>query len=87
MRNSSLSLKRRQYQRSIISLLNIEDAITRVQELIDDIFRDTRSIVLYWNDAAGALFRSNLDRNDKLKFRIFDDFAVAGRAGSHIQQA
>ena len=34
MRNSSLSLKRRQYQRSIISLLNIEDAITRVQELM-----------------------------------------------------
>ena len=54
MRNSSLSLKRRQYQRSIISLLNIEEAITRVQELIDEIFTDTRSIVLYWNDAAGA---------------------------------
>ena len=26
MRNSSLSLKRRQYQKSIISLLNIEEA-------------------------------------------------------------
>lgn len=77
MRNSSLSLKRRQYQRSIISLLNIEDAITRVQELIDDIFRDTRSIVLYWNDAAGAFIPVKPeDRNDKLKFRIFDDFML-----------
>lgn len=77
MRNSSLSLKRRQYQRSIISLLNIEDAITRVQELIDDIFRDTRSVVLYWNDGAGAFIPVKPeDRNDKLKFRIFDDFML-----------
>ncbi len=77
MRNSSLSLKRRQYQRSIISLLNIEDAITRVQELIDDIFRDTRSVVLYWNDGAGAFIPVKPeDRDDKLKFRIFDDFML-----------
>ncbi|MFO1527353.1 MAG: ATP-binding protein [Turneriella sp.] len=77
MRNSSLSLKRRQYQRSIISLLNIEEAITRVQELIDEIFTDTRSIVLYWNDAAGAFIPVKpADRSENLKFRIFDDFML-----------
>jgi len=77
VRNSSLSLKRRQYQKSIISLLNIEDAIARVQELIDEIFTDTRSIVLYWNDAAGAFIPvKEADRTDKLKFRIFDDFML-----------
>lgn len=77
MRNSSLSLKRRQYQKSIISLLNIEDAIARVQEQIDGIFSDTRSIVLYWNDAAGAFIPvKEADRTDELKFRIFDDFML-----------
>lgn len=77
MRNSSLSLKRRQYQKSIISLLNIEDAIARVQELIDEIFTDTRSIVLYWNDAAGAFIPVKPeDRAEHLKFRIFDDFML-----------
>lgn len=77
MRNSSLSLKRRQYQKSIISLLNIEEAIARVQELIDEIFTDTNSIVLYWNDAAGAFIPVKPgDRNEKLKFRIFDDFML-----------
>lgn len=77
MRNSSLSLKRRQYQKSIISLLNIEEAIARVQELIDEIFNDTRSIVLYWNDAAGAFIPVKPeDRSEKLKFRIFDDFML-----------
>ncbi len=77
MRNSSLSLKRRQYQKSIISLLNIEDAIARVQELIDEIFTDTRSIVLYWNDAAGAFIPVKPeDRDENLKFRIFDDFML-----------
>lgn len=77
MRNSSLSLKRRQYQKSIISLLNIEDAIARVQELIDEIFTDTSSIVLYWNDAAGAFIPVKPgDRHEKLKFRIFDDFML-----------
>jgi two-component system NtrC family sensor kinase len=77
MRNSSLSLKRRQYQKSIISLLNIEEAIARVQELIDEIFVDTSSIVLYWNDAAGAFIPVKpADRNEKLKFRIFDDFML-----------
>lgn len=77
MRNSSLSLKRRQYQKSIISLLNIEEAIARVQELIDEIFNDTRSIVLYWNDAAGAFIPVKPeDRAEKLKFRIFDDFML-----------
>ncbi len=77
MRNSSLSLKRRQYQKSIISLLNIEDAIARVQELIDEIFTDTSSIVLYWNDAAGAFIPVKpADRSEKLKFRIFDDFML-----------
>lgn len=77
MRNSSLSLKRRQYQKSIISLLNIEEAIARVQELIDEIFTDTNSIVLYWNDAAGAFIPVKPeDRDEKLKFRIFDDFML-----------
>lgn len=77
MRNSSLSLKRRQYQKSIISLLNIEDAIARVQELIDEIFTDTHSIVLYWNDAAGAFIPVKpADRAENLKFRIFDDFML-----------
>jgi signal transduction histidine kinase len=77
MRNSSLSLKRRQYQKSIISLLKIEDAIARVQELIDEIFSDTRSIVLYWNDAAGAFVPvKEADRTEELKFRIFDDFML-----------
>lgn len=77
MRNSSLSLKRRQYQKSIISLLNIEEAIARVQELIDEIFTDTRSIVLYWNDAAGAFIPVKpADRSENLKFRIFDDFML-----------
>jgi signal transduction histidine kinase len=77
MRNSSLSLKRRQYQKSIISLLNIEDAIARVQELIDEIFTDTRSSVLYWNDAAGAFIPvKEADRTEELKFRIFDDFML-----------
>lgn len=77
MRNSSLSLKRRQYQKSIISLLSIEEAIARVQELIDEIFTDTRSIVLYWNDAAGAFIPvKEADRDEKLKFRIFDDFML-----------
>lgn len=77
MRNSSLSLKRRQYQKSIISLLNIEDAIARVQELIDEIFSDTKSIVLYWNDAAGAFIPVKPeDRREELKFRIFDDFML-----------
>lgn len=77
MRNSSLSLKRRQYQKSIISLLNIEEAIARVQELIDEIFSDTKSIVLYWNDAAGAFIPVKPeDRREELKFRIFDDFML-----------
>jgi two-component system, NtrC family, sensor kinase len=77
MRNSSLSLKRRQYQKSIISLLNIEEAIARVQELIDEIFTDSNSVVLYWNDAAGAFIPVNPeDREEKLKFRIFDDFML-----------
>lgn len=77
MRNGSLSLKRRQYQKSIISLLNIEEAIARVQELIDDIFQDTNSIVLYWNDAAGAFIPVKpADRDEKLKFRIFDEFML-----------
>jgi len=77
MRNGSLSLKRRQYQKSIISLLSIEEAIARVQELIDEIFSDTQSIVLYWNDTAGAFIPVKPEnRRDHLKFRIFDDFML-----------
>ncbi|HRP69848.1 MAG TPA: histidine kinase, partial [Turneriella sp.] len=77
MRNSSFSLKRRYYQKSIISLVNIEEAIARVQELIDEIFDDTRAIVLYWNDAAGAFVPvKEEDREAHLKFRIFDDFML-----------
>ncbi len=77
MRNASLSLKRRQYQKNIITLLNIEEAIARVQELIDEIFVDTHPIVLYWNDQAGAFIpvKPN-DRTSEIKFRIFDDFIL-----------
>ncbi|MCS6971582.1 MAG: hypothetical protein NZL89_01020, partial [Leptospiraceae bacterium] len=77
MRNSTLSLRRRQYQKNIISLLNIEEAIARVQELIDSIFTDTQAVVLYWNDKAGAFIPVKPeDRSEELKFRIFDDFLL-----------
>ncbi|MBV6493052.1 MAG: Adaptive-response sensory-kinase SasA [Turneriella sp.] len=77
MRNGSFSLKRRYYQKNIISLLNVEDAIARVQELIDEIFNDTHAVVLYWNDKAGAFIPVKVaDREEKLNFRIFDDFIL-----------
>ena len=77
MRNHALSLKRRQYQKNIITLVNIEQAIVRVQELIDDIFSDSRAIVLFWLEKEGAFVPvKEENRSEKLKFRIFDEFML-----------